>query len=136
MMVIGGGPEDLLKPPEDPEASVHEADAIPDPTELSRAGLREARIDGAAISSKQDLMAALAEALELPDYFGGNWDALDEVLRDLGWLEARGHVLVVTGADDLRAREPDLIQGLETSWKWGAERWSADGAPFHLVLVR
>ena len=127
--------DQLIEPAPDPEGAVHEADAIPDPTELSRAGLREARIDGSEIGSKQDLMAALSEALELPDYFGGNWDALDEVLRDLGWLEAKGHVLVVTGASELRKREPDLVQGLATSWRFGAERWSEDGVPFHLVLV-
>ncbi len=31
-------------------------------------------------------MTALTEALRLPDYFGRNWDALTDCLRDLSWL--------------------------------------------------
>lgn len=32
------------------------------------------------------LMKALAAALQLPDYFGHNWNALADCLRDLHWL--------------------------------------------------
>lgn len=40
----------------------------------------------ASIRSKQKLLRTLADALRLPDYFGHNWDALEECLRDLSWL--------------------------------------------------
>lgn len=127
---------DLTQPPAEPAESVHEADEGPDPAPLAAAGIRVAEIDATAIETKQDLMAALSDALELPDYFGGNWDALDEVLRDLGWLEADGHVLVVSGSQALLDNSPELVDGLVASWTTGAERWGANGVPFHLVLVR
>jgi hypothetical protein len=38
------------------------------------------------IKSKAALLEALFVALRFPDYFGGNWDALDECIRDLSWL--------------------------------------------------
>ena len=40
----------------------------------------------ASIRSKQKLLRILADELRLPDYFGHNWDALEECLRDLSWL--------------------------------------------------
>jgi hypothetical protein len=126
---------DLTQPAATPEQTVHELDQLPNLEALGRSGIRVAEIDAAAIESKQDLMADLSDALALPDYFGGNWDALDEVLRDLGWLEADGHVLVVGGAQALRARDPDLIDGLARSWTFAAERWGEQGVPFHLLLV-
>jgi hypothetical protein len=39
------------------------------------------------LSDKQQLLASLAMQLQFPDYFGGNWDALDECLGDLSWLK-------------------------------------------------
>lgn len=45
------------------------------------------------IKSKAALLEALSVALRLPDYFGGNWDALDECIRDLSWLPSGNVVL-------------------------------------------
>ena len=45
----------------------------------------------AGITDKDNLLLALYEALNFPDYFGMNWDALDECMGDLSWLPA-GHV--------------------------------------------
>ncbi len=40
----------------------------------------------AGIGRKQPLFRVLRAGLQLPGYFGENWDALDECLRDLWWL--------------------------------------------------
>ena len=45
------------------------------------------------IRSKQKLLGILAKRLRFPRYFGGNWDALEECLRDLSWLSAKKIVL-------------------------------------------
>jgi hypothetical protein len=41
---------------------------------------------GPGVRRKRQLWAAFERGLPLPDYFGRNWDALDECLRDLSWL--------------------------------------------------
>jgi RNAse (barnase) inhibitor barstar len=51
----------------------------------------------AANYHKHAILAALKEALHFPDYFGNNWDALADMLRDLSWLPAKGYVLLFTG---------------------------------------
>jgi hypothetical protein len=48
----------------------------------------------AKIESKAELLALLARAIPLPDYFGQNWDALEECLGDLEWLDRRKMVLI------------------------------------------
>ncbi|HEY8210550.1 MAG TPA: barstar family protein [Myxococcaceae bacterium] len=38
------------------------------------------------IKTREALLDALDQRLHFPDYFGGNWDALWECIRDLSWL--------------------------------------------------
>lgn len=45
--------------------------------------------------TKAALLADLARALKFPSYFGHNWDALDELLRDLSWLPAEVRTVVI-----------------------------------------
>lgn len=40
----------------------------------------------ASVSIKAALLDELHRRLNFPDYFGDNWDALDECIRDLSWL--------------------------------------------------
>ncbi|HNA30183.1 MAG TPA: barstar family protein [Thiobacillaceae bacterium] len=42
-------------------------------------------LDGRGLKDKASLLAALGRALDFPDYYGGNWDALEECLGDLSW---------------------------------------------------
>jgi RNAse (barnase) inhibitor barstar len=40
----------------------------------------------AGLKTKQELIEAISETLNFPDYFGENWDAFEECIRDLSWL--------------------------------------------------
>ena len=48
----------------------------------------------AGIKCKGELLYALSVALHFPDYFGTNWDALDECITDLSWLPP-GDVMLI-----------------------------------------
>lgn len=47
-------------------------------------------LDGTKITSKESFLKEIAEVLEFPSYFGHNWDALEDCLRDL-----KGKYLVI-----------------------------------------
>jgi RNAse (barnase) inhibitor barstar len=47
------------------------------------------------IRSKKKLFAILAHKLHFPRYFGRNWDALEECLRDLSWLPEEQPIAIV-----------------------------------------
>ncbi len=74
-----------------------------------------------APGNKQDLIAQLYEGLAPVSEAGKNWDALDEVLRDLSWIGEKDIVLVHAGLDSLPAEDSviyaDLLAGAAAWWK-------------------
>lgn len=73
-------------------------------------------VDGVELG-EGELFDALASALELPDYFGRNWDALDECLRD----REEPVTLVVRNASARWERDPEELRMLIDVWLSAAE---------------
>ena len=88
-----------------------------------------------AIKNTTDLLDALAQAMQFPEYFERNWDALDECLRDMSWLPAKGYVLFLRDARRLWQQTSDVAGQLVETWLFAAEEWGRSGVPFHLVFV-
>jgi RNAse (barnase) inhibitor barstar len=63
-------------------------------------------IDAAEIDSKATFLATFARELRFPDYFGHNWDALNDCLRDLGYLPGNGIVIVIDQFDRFASHDP------------------------------
>ncbi len=90
-------------------------------------GIRVAKMPYA---EKPLLMKTLAAALDFPDWFGENWDALEDCLSDLSWRKAAGHVLVFE-----QARAGDDFGVLVDVLRSAAEFWAARGTPFFAVFI-
>ena len=65
-----------------------------DPAAYRAEGALVVRIPAKA-KGKEKLLSVLAAKLRFPSYFGHNWDALEECLRDLSWLSAQPRVVIV-----------------------------------------
>jgi hypothetical protein len=105
-------------------------DAIEDALRGSK--LSFARIPLQDVTEKTALLHRIAAKLGFPDWFGENWDALEDCLTDLSWREARGHVLAFEGFQFLPAADLGvLIDVLITA----TEFWPARGTPFFAVFI-
>ena len=91
-----------------------------------------ARIGLAGVSGKAALLERIARALEFPQWFGGNWDALEDCLSDLSWLEADGHVLLFEDGAGIPADERGLLEDILGS---SAAYWAERKRPFFAVFV-
>lgn len=114
---------------------VHFAHEMPSDDELTAQGVAVGVCDASEIGDDRDLLDAVGDALSFPGYFGRNWDALDECLRDLDWLPAEGWVLVVEGARALWSARPEAASKLVRAWPGAAERWAQEDKGLHLVFV-
>lgn len=77
------------------------------------------------IQTIDSLLSCYAEQGRFPDYFGRNWDALLDCLRDFSWIEQR-RIVVVHGDLPLANHREDLrayLEILETAAKdWSEPR--------------
>ncbi len=85
-----------------------------------------------AVARKPQLLQSIAKALDFPDWFGGNWDALEDCLTDLSWRKAGGHVLVFEGIGTLPADERGTLIDVLAS---ATEFWAQQGKPFFAVFI-
>lgn len=99
------------------------ADVIVDAT-------RGTELDLVRIDARQRVFEAMAQALHFPEWFGRNWDALEDCLGDLSWRGGSGHVLVFDGFP--RGDEQGVLLDVLRST---AEFWAGRSRPFFAVFV-
>lgn len=95
------------------------------------AGLHTSEIDLEHCLGKAMLLLRMQMALEFPVGMGRNWDALSDVLRDLGWIDAPGgHALLFSQAADLREAAPADYETLLSILQEASEFWAGTDTPF------
>jgi RNAse (barnase) inhibitor barstar len=92
------------------------------------------RVDLDAVRTKQELLDAIAREVAFPDWFGSNWDALEDCLTDLSWCVASGYVLILTNAGGFaEAAAEDFETALEVL-DGAAEYWYDEDVPFWVLV--
>ena len=124
----------LLQRLQDPTRSGVYRVARPDEVlDAARAGHpRLTRVSLAGATDKKELLARLASGLQFPAWFGANWDALEDCLTDLSWLQADGHVLLIEDASGLPGDDFGVFKDVLSS---SAQYWAGRGKSFFAVFV-
>jgi RNAse (barnase) inhibitor barstar len=99
-----------------------------------RAGFAFFHFEGKKIERKEQLLNHAASALHFPDQFGGNWDALEECLTDLEWVDAEGYVLYYDHIDGLLNAHPDQFETLVEILRDAVASWKEDGSAMVVLL--
>ena len=76
----------------------------------------------AGLNSREALFGALCRELQLPEYFGGNWDALSECVRDFHWVPRRRIVVL---HEDLPLLDPEAVASYIDILSGAVEFWMA-----------
>ncbi len=101
-------------------------------------------IDGNTISDKNKLLQSFSEALAFPNYFGYNWDAFEECINDLEWLDASSYIIVLKNPENMNIGAHDhqilleILNNASRAWMEGRQhnaRFSTNPTPFHIILA-
>ncbi len=98
-----------------------------------RDALADGGVDLVAIAlgkGKDVILTAVARSLGFPEWFGGNWDALEDSLTDLSWREDSPRVLLFSGA--VAGDDFGILVDILTS---AAEYWRDRERPFFAVFI-
>lgn len=109
------------------------------PQEIARTvqgrGWRVIHLDGRLARDKASFLSTTAAALEFPSYFGGNWDAFEEMINDLSWAPAAGYVVIYDHLWRFACAQPDMWAVARTILEGACTQWAEQGTPF-IVLLR
>ncbi|MET9620501.1 barstar family protein [Streptomyces sp. NPDC006464] len=95
-----------------------------------------ARLNGQDMPDETSAFQQFWEMLKFPEYFGWNWHAFYDCLRDLQWLSSDHHVLIIEAAES--ALSEDAVAREEffgSLWRAG-QRWSYVKRPEGVTLSR
>ncbi|MBW3570984.1 MAG: barstar family protein [Gemmatimonadetes bacterium] len=85
------------------------------------------------VAGKRELLEYMAERLDFPAYFGYNWDALSDCLKDLAWVQER-RVVLVHASLPRRLGEADLKTYLDVLADAVLD-WRESGEAHELIVV-
>jgi hypothetical protein len=93
--------------------------------------------------SERELFELFVNAYNFPDYFGYNWDALDERINDLDWLDATSYILVIKNIEKIKfdTRGTKILVSIlmETVDEWTRGRnyddFPTPPTPFHIIFI-
>jgi hypothetical protein len=102
---------------------------------VQAASLALYRVDARPARTRSAVLGLLSRTLAFPSWFGRNWDALEDCLTDLSWIEAPGLVIVIEGFSTYAKADPDGFAILLDIFKSSAEYWRGEGRPFWVVLA-
>lgn len=92
------------------------------------------RIDIGHAHDKADFLEHIAKAMGFPQWFGRNWDALADCLKDLSWLPGKGWVVVLEKSKHFGAgHRHEFEQAMELMAEI-ADYWRGQDKPFWTLI--
>jgi len=95
---------------------------------VQRAGFSLFEVDIAGAHGRGEVLAEMARAIQAPDWFGHNWDALADALGDLSWNKAPGYVLLLRGEHPGEDILDDILNAT-------VDFWRMQGKPFWVFFA-
>ncbi|MEW6352280.1 MAG: barstar family protein [Thermodesulfobacteriota bacterium] len=91
-------------------------------------------LSGSEAKNKAQFLAHAAQTLKFPEYFGHNWDSLEECLTDMSWHEAPAYLIVFEEFEKFADGSPGDFETALEIFRDAAETWRKEGKAWYLVL--
>lgn len=111
-------------------------EAVRGVAEAERRGRRVFWLDVHGVRDKREFFARCADEFVLPSYFGHNWDALQDSLRDLSWAPANcGYLVLYDHWRELADADPEAHRTLLDVFAAAVEHWRDTTTPLSVLIL-
>ena len=90
---------------------------------------------GTPINNKSDFLKTASTVINLPEYFGYNWDAWQDCITDLSWYKASSYLLVYDQWQNFAQDHPNDWQILNDVFSEAIAYWLKRNKRFYVLLV-
>src|SRR4051794_19604022 len=101
-----------------------------------------ARLDGGRMPGEYEVFEQFSDTMSFPAYFGWNWNALSDCLRDLSWWPADRYLIVIDAVEEMLATRSEERAILFSILRRAAREWANPlgktdgmGIPFKVLLL-
>ena len=91
-------------------------------------------VEGRDIGRKEQLLKHMANAMHFPKEFGHNWDALEDHLTDLEWVDADGYVIYFDHLDAFVEGQAEHFRTLLEILRDAVASWKEDDTPMVVLF--
>ena len=103
-------------------------------TAITDLGWYAGYIDGSLVNDKMTFLQAAGTAFGFPNYYGRNWDAFEEMINDLYWVQASGYTLLYDSVYRFAAMQPEAWHTARSILQQATANWQREGVPFYVLL--
>ena len=97
-------------------------------------GMAFFHIEGKHIQKKEQFLNHVSMAMHFPDYFGHNWDAFEECITDLDWVDADGYVIYFDHTDGFAAQHESQLETVVELFADAVAYWKREGNAMLVLL--
>jgi len=102
---------------------------------LKQQGIQIFYLDGREACDKPSFLSKIATVMKFPDYFGHNWDALDECITDLDWCPAERYVLIYDQSEIFSKAAPTEWETAYDIFRSAVAYWQETDTPMDILFI-
>ena len=102
---------------------------------LKQQGIQIFYLDGREVCDKRSFLSKIATVMKFPDYFGHNWDALDECITDLDWCPAERYVLIYDQSEIFSKAAPTEWETAYDILRSAVAYWQDTDTPMDILFI-
>jgi len=108
---------------------------VPEVAKLAKSkGMAFFHIEGKNIQKKEQFLNHVSMAMHFPDYFDHNWDAFEECITDLDWVDADGYVIYFDHTDGFANHHESQLETVIELFDDAVAYWKGEGNAMLVLL--